>query len=557
MRIQSLLAVAATLALAVVACGPAHPGTSPQAGIVATPGVVTSAASPTTPLPVAIRQAVPLGPAGAGTQVYLNLGLKGRNPERLAALLAAGLTVTPAEYASEFGPDPALAEAAVALLRARGFHVTWSPTSGLIAADGPAPAAASLLGVTIGNYRLANGTTFYASLDQPRIPQQLAAIVTSVTGLDSYTKTLSHAVRAGGLTPTDVLAFYNLQPLRDAGLDGAGQTVVLPEIDNLPNLGDLDKFATKFGLPPFEPLLTIKRDPHWGTPESPAGETAMDLEIIHEVAPKAKLVIYLAGPQVALADRAFDQLVTDHLGSIISDSLGQCEAGVGSGHRNLYASIEDRAVVQGMGHFVASGDFGSYDCGEANGLSVDFPSALPNITAVGGTTAFQSIDGKYFKEMAWSAPIDERGTGGGASLYYPLPDYQKSVAQPAGNGKRQVPDVASDADPASGFSFIFEGRAGQAGGTSAAAPLWAGTMALINEDLKKNGLREAGFASPALYWMGQNSSKLPAPPFHDVISGNNLASDAGRGWDFATGWGSMDAAALDKAWILYLKGGGA
>jgi kumamolisin len=122
---------------------------------------------------------------------------------------------------------------------------------------------------------------------------------------------------------------------------------------------------------------------------------------------------------------------------------------------------------------------------------------------------------------------------------------------------RQVPDVAGDADPASGFSFIFQGRSGQGGGTSAAAPLWAGTMALINQDLKKRGLREAGFANPALYWMGQNSSKLPAPPFHDVTSGNNLANDAGPGWDFATGLGSMDAAALDQAWILYIKGGGA
>jgi kumamolisin len=122
---------------------------------------------------------------------------------------------------------------------------------------------------------------------------------------------------------------------------------------------------------------------------------------------------------------------------------------------------------------------------------------------------------------------------------------------------RQVPDVASDGDPGSGFSFIFRGRPGQAGGTSAAAPLWAGTLALINQDLKTRGLREAGFANPALYWMGENASKLPARPFHDVTSGNNLATGAGPGWDFATGWGSMDAAALDQAWILYIKGGGA
>jgi kumamolisin len=283
----------------------------------------------------------------------------------------------------------------------------------------------------------------------------------------------------------------------------------------------------------------------------------MDLEIIHEIAPNAKLVIYLAGPQLALADRAMDQLVTDHFGAIISDSIGQCEAGVGSGHRNLVASIEDRAVAQGMSHFVASGDLGAFGCGDGKTLSVDFPSALPNITAVGGTTAFQAINGTYFKEMAWSGPIEGAGTGGGASRYYAIPSYQKFVAQSAGQGMRQVPDVAGDADPASGFSFIFLGRSGQGGGTSAAAPLWAGTMALINQDLKKKGLREAGFANPALYWMGQNSSKLPASPFHDVTSGNNLANDAGPGWDFATGWGSMDAAALDQAWILYIKGGGA
>ena len=555
MRIRSLLAMAVMWVLATVACGPAQSAHPPQAGLLVSPGPTRPVPSQL-PLSGAIRQAVHLGPAGADTEVYMNLGLKGRNPDRLAALLAAGQTVSPAEYASEFGPDPVLAQGAVALLTARGFRATWQAGSGLIAADGPAPAAASLLGVMIGNYRLADGTTFYASLDQPRIPPQLAAIVSSVTGLDSYTKMLSHAVRPGGLTPTDVLSFYNLKPLRDQGLDGSGQTILLPEIDEV-NLPDLDKFAAKFGLPPFGPILTIKHDPSWGTPDPPAGETTMDLEIIHEVAPNAKLVVYSAGPEIALADRAFDQMVTDHLGSIVSDSIGQCEAGVGSGHRNLIASIEDRAVAQGMSHFVASGDLGAYGCGDGTTLSVDFPSALPTITSVGGTTAFQSINGTYFKEMAWSGPIEGAGTGGGASLYYPLPSYQKIVAQAGGHGMRQVPDVAGDADPASGFSFIFRGQAGQAGGTSAAAPLWSGAMALINQDLVKNRLREAGFANPALYWMGQNSSRLPARPFHDITAGNNLASDAGPGWDFATGWGSMDAAALDRAWILYIKGGGA
>ena len=74
--------------------------------------------------------------------------------------------------------------------------------------------------------------------------------------------------------------------------------------------------------------------------------------------------------------------------------------------------------------------------------------------------------------------------------------------------------------------------------------------------MKQKGLHEIGFANPALYWMGENSSRLSPKPFHDVTSGNNLFYDAGTGWDFATGWGSMDAGALDAAWVRYIKGGG-
>jgi subtilase family serine protease len=548
-RVGRALAIVVVWGVAALACGPVQPNHAPQAGRQISP--------PPALLSAAIGRAVHLGAAGTGTQVYLTLGLKVRQPDELASLLAAGQTVSPAEYSAEFGPDPGLAHGAVAALVSRGFRATWRPGSSLIAADGPAPAAALLLGIDIENYRLADGTNFYASLDKPRIPPQLAVIVNSVTGLDSYRQTRTYAVRPGGLTPTDVLAFYNLKSLRDRGLDGTGQTIVLPEIDNLPDLKDLNLFAAKYNLPPFDPLVTIKRDPSWGNPQSPQGEAVLDLEIIHEVAPKAKMVVYLSAADFSHGDRAFDQMVTDHLGSIISESLGACEPDVPSGHRDIYASVEDRAVALGMSHFVATGDSGAFTCGQDNDAAGSFPSTLPTVTAVGGTSVFESVQGNYFKEAAWGSPIDESGTGGGPSQFYALPDYQKSVAQAAGHGKRQVPDVAADADPNTGFHIIFEGKAGQIGGTSAATPLWAATVALVNQDLKKHGLRQAGFANPALYWMGQNSSKFPAKPFHDVTAGNNLVYDAGPGWDFATGWGSMDAAALDAAWILYIKGGGA
>jgi subtilase family serine protease len=528
----------------------------PNPGTVRTAAVGNAPSPPPPMLATAIKTAQDLGPASDTTTVSLSFGLKVRNPAGLAALIASGRTVTSEEYSAEFGPDPAQAQAAVVALRRLGFNASWTRGSSLIAADGAAPLASALLQVDIESYRLADGTVFYAALGQPRIPAPISAVANSVSGLDDYRRARTFAVRRGGLTPADVLQFYNLKPLRDAGLDGSGQTIVLPEIDDLPNLTDLNKFAAEFGLPTFDAFVQVKRDASWGTPEKPQGETVLDLEIIHEVAPRAKLVVYLSAPDFGHGDRAFDQMVTDHLGSIISESLGVCEPDTPSGHRDAYASIEDRAVAVGMSHFVATGDNGAYTCGEDHDPAGSFPSTLPTVTAVGGTSVFESQQGIYFKESAWGSPLDESGTGGGISRFYPLPSYQRAVAQAAGHGQRQVPDVAADADPSTGFHIVFGGRDGQAGGTSAATPLWAATIALINQDLVQKGRREVGFANPALYWMGANQGSLPARPFHDVTSGNNLAYSAGTGWDFATGWGSMDAAALDAAWVLYFKGGG-
>ncbi len=548
MKFSRAAAAAALAAVVISACQSTHPQTAQSQTI--------PVLKPAPTLESAIRSATDLGPADAATTVGLSLDLKVRHAEALAALLAAGQTISPSDYEARFGPDPGLVERAIAALRAAGLRATWLPESSLIAADGPAPAAALLFHIDIESYRLPNGSLFYASLDQPNLPPAIAAVAANVSGLDNYRRSRGYAVRPGGLVPTDVLTYYNIKPLRDAGLDGKGQTILLPEIDDLPNLTDLNKFASKFDLPSFDSLLTVKRNASWGTPEKPQGETVLDLEIIHAVAPAAKLVVYLSAPDFGHGARAFDQMVIDHLGSIISESLGSCESDTPSGARNVYASIQDRSRALGMSHFVASGDTGAFTCGLDQDPAGSFPSTLPTVTAVGGTSVFESAEGVYFKEYAWGSPIDQSGGGGGVSQYYALPDYQKNEGQAIGHGLRQVPDVSADGDPSTGFHILFGGREGQAGGTSASTPLWAGTVALINQDLKKKGLREVGFANPALYWMGENSAKLNPRPFHDVVGGNNLGFDAVLGWDFATGWGSMDAAALDAAWIRYIKSGG-
>ena len=323
---MKLTAFLALLAVAGVACSSAAPVATPSARPSAWPA---QAQRPLPALADAIRSAVDLGVAGPATTVSLNFNLTRREPA-----------------------DPALIPAAVAYAEHGGLASRWHTGSSLIAADGPAPAVDALLGVQIDNYRLPDGSTFYATTRSPRLPGPIAAVAAGVTGLDDYGRSVNFAVKPGGLKPVDVMNFYNIKPLRDRGLDGSGETILFPELEVMPqqSLNDLDKFAREFNLPPFSGVLTIKTDKSWGTPEKPVGEAVLDLEIAHEIAPKAKLVAYLAGPQFTFLDRAFDQLVSDHLGSIISESLGACEPGAASaGSRRLRLKLSETVVAAPAG----------------------------------------------------------------------------------------------------------------------------------------------------------------------------------------------------------------
>src|SRR5256712_13371399 len=157
-----------------------------------------------------------------------------------------------------------------------------------------------------------------------------------------------------------------------------------PKTAARPNWAAWNSSPPRLGRPPFASVLTVKRDPSWGTPEKPQGETVLDLEIIHAVAPMAKLVVYLSAPDFGHGERAFDQMVTDHLGSVISESLGSCEPDTPSGARNVYASIQDRAVVLGISHFVASGDNGAYTCGLDQEAAGSLSSTPAGVTSVRG-----------------------------------------------------------------------------------------------------------------------------------------------------------------------------
>jgi kumamolisin len=184
---------------------------------------------------------------------------------------------------------------------------------------------------------------------------------------------------------------------------------------------------------------------------------------------------------------------------------------------------------------VAAGDNGSSD--GAKGNNVDFPASSPHVLACGGT----KLDAKgatIVSEVVWNELANKEGaTGGGVSNVFALPDWQAGAHVPPPSGRaggRGVPDVAGDADPTTGYTVRVDGQTSVIGGTSAVAPLWAGLIAVANQQLGA----QVGFIQPAIYAAKAKSA------FNDITVGNNGAFSAGPGWDACTGLGSPIAGNL-------------
>jgi kumamolisin len=305
-----------------------------------------------------------------------------------------------------------------------------------------------------------------------------------------------------------------------------------------------------------------------------------DLDIVHALAPAAKLIVYnTPGPAdiVPSLIRVNDKMVSDHLGNVVSESMGWCADAAGapstatsSGLQAFDKSSADqldavmtRGRAEGMSFLVSSGDEGGFGCvrldGDQHRVSTDLPASDPNVTSVGGTTVFLSANGTYFKETAWGNALSWNASGGGNSSFFARPSWQTGpgVVTSASTGMRQVPDVAGLADENTGWDIALNGTfCGCGSGTSASAPLWAGFIALLNQDLARKGMRPVGFANPAIYDIGRRNDQLAGPPFHSVTEGTNLVYPTSPGWNYATGWGSMNAGALASAWEDYIQSGG-
>ncbi|WP_326548226.1 S53 family peptidase [Mycolicibacterium sp. ND9-15] len=435
---------------------------------------------------------------------------------------------------------------------ARNLWVRWRPGDGWAIVEGAAADVGQAFAVPVRDFRSPKGDEFYASPQQPSIPPDLRDTVTAVGRIMSYTpyrtKTpdfLPLDVPKGGLTPAGLLEVYNATPLADAGFTGDGATIVIFTFDSVEQ-DDLDLFADTSGLPRFTPEIV------GGKPSEMHGETAMDLQVAHAIAPDARLVVVNARPTVE-GDGAyekignlFEQVDRDYPGAVWSLSIGWgCEAFVSATDLAPVAAALASAQRRGTSAFDASGDTAGLECKGGDrwsappgpdDIGLDAVASLPAMTSVGGTTLSTGTRGQWLAERAWVDSPLSQGSSGGVSKLFARPAWQDRLEIARDTGRRRLaPDVSAVADPFTGVRFILGQREMMGGGTSQSAPIWAALTVLMNQYLVANGGRPLGNLNPLLYQVAAGSN---LPGFRDVRKGGNAVDLALPGYDLVTGLGT-------------------
>jgi kumamolisin len=355
-------------------------------------------------------------------------------------------------------------------------------------------------------------------------------------------------VPKGGLTPRGLLQAYDAMPLAAEGFTGKDATIVFFAFDKA-DQADLDSFSDSSGLPRFTPVIVD------GQPPEAHGETTMDLEVAHAIAPDARLVVVNARPTVEgdgayeKIARMFEEADRQFPGAIWSLSIGWgCEALVTEADLAPVRAAVIAAQQRGTSAFIATGDTGGLECkgGEEfsappgpDDIGLHSIAAIPEMTAVGGTTLSVSPRGQWLAEYPWVDSPMSQGTSGGVSGIYGRPPWQEHLTVDRDTeGRRLAPDVSAVADPFTGVRLIFGQREVMGGGTSQAAPIWAALTVLINQYLIANGGHPVGNLNPLLYRVAAGANE---PAFRDAHRGGNSVDLALPGYDLVTGLGSPNA----------------
>jgi kumamolisin len=398
-----------------------------------------------------------------------------------------------------------------------------------------------------GRFQAAEGMGEYrARSGGLTVPAALGDVVMGVFGIDDRPQARPQLRRnadaqAGtSFTPVQVAEAYAFPP----GTTGKGQTVGIVELGGGFDTSDLTTYFQGLGL--TAPTVTAvsvdggQNSP--GTDPNSDGEVMLDIEVVGAVAPDVAIAVYFA-PNT---DQGFIDAVstavhdTAHKPSVVSVSWGESEDAWSQQARTQMEQILTEAAGLGVTVTVASGDNGSPDAVNDGQQHVDFPASAPHALACGGTSLHAS-GATIASETVWNDLPNGGATGGGISRQFALPSYQTDANLPVNvdtqASGRGVPDVCGDADPQTGYVIRVDGAEETIGGTSAVAPLWAGLIARLDEQLGA----PLGFVQPLLYPL------LGSGSFHDISSGENGSYAAGPGWDACTGLGSPDGTALAAA----------
>jgi kumamolisin len=544
------------------------------------PELVPLAGSDRSELPTVTAAATPLDPS----EVITVTVLLRRRAEVPAELINTTATVSTAELGERYGADPADATHVADVLSQFGLTVTEFQigsrrlkVSGMIAAMSAA-FGTTLTAVTSPHPDGTGSVTHRYRTGSLSVPAGLSGIIVGVLGLDTRPVASAHfrrltsiapegaaaseaaaAPSAAGPVPLTALQVASLYDF-PADTDGTGQTIAIIELGGGYTASDLSTYFSGLSLP-VPAVTAVGVDGGSNSPGQAAdGEVELDIEVAGAVAPNASFAVYFA-PNT---DQGFSDAIADALHATptpiaVSISWGGPESSWSTQSMSAMNEAISDAAALGATVTVASGDNGSSDNpNSTSGVAVDFPASSPYSLACGGTTLVgNTATNTIISEVVWNEISKQAGAGGGGvSVTYPEPTWQKTAGVPAsaaggtgigaaaGSG-RGVPDVAGNADPYSGYQIVVDGKPQPIGGTSAVAPLWAGLIARLAQASKTR----FGLLQPLIY-QGVTPGTAAAG-FNDIVKGSNGAYKAGVGWDPCSGLGSPNGTAL----LALLTGG--
>ena len=435
--------------------------------------------------------------------------------------------------------------------------------------DAKAATFAKVLHTTFVIHKL-NGRTFYAPATPPMVPTFVAPYITSVTGLDDYSlpphpqltmaplsSQKAHGAAANcnsdpqALTTTGIAYAYGYERFWKTGWYGQHMTINLPELGTVSASDIHNYFGCSKSVNKVQ-LVNVDSPPTF-TGSDNDGEATLDLEMVAGMAPAANIVMYQsdgsAGDDIWVRiNDELQQIIKDNAqntgsGSVVSMSYGVAESQITqSDVLAIDHSLQILTQGEHMTVFVSSGDCGAFADRTFGDLGVMYPGSSVYATSVGGTElTINPNTGARVQEIAWSDGSDtsqctnQWGTGGGNSSTFKQPSYQSApgVMNQYSQGMRQVPDISA---VAYNIALFLNGQWYVAEGTSAASPIWAAGMALVNQGTIQ--LAHTFFVGTTLFYYVDTSNTGNLRPFFDVTQGDNLYYKAGRGWNYPTGIGS-------------------